>query len=92
MRWTVELVCADGRNMLTGKQTDADGVCWTAHISSVYGPNRDMRFVSVERMPAESALLSEPVRKENCVVPSSRTDDECKELALGIVAKWKMRS
>jgi len=91
VRWTTELVCADGRNMLTGKQTDADGVCWTAHISSVYGPNRDMRFVSVERMPAESALLSEPVRVAHCVVPSSRTDDECKEIVEKTIREWEAR-
>lgn len=91
MKWTVELVCADGRNMLTGKRTDADGTLWAVHISSAYGPNRDMRFVSVERMPAESAPLTEFVRASNCVLPSSRTDEECKQLALEMVANWKVK-
>lgn len=38
-----------------------------------------------------SALLTEFVRASNCVLPSSRTDEECKQLALEMVANWKVK-
>lgn len=92
MRWTVELVCADGRNMLRGLTEASDGATWRASVSAVYGAERDKRSIFVERIPADAAPPLDHYESARLVVSSETADEECKEIVEKTIRAWSVRS
>lgn len=92
MKWTTELVCVDGRNMLRGLTEASDGATWRASVSAVYGAEHDKRSIFVERIPADAAPPLDHYESARLVVSSETADEECKEIVEKTIREWEVRS